>query len=266
MATNAAANETDLAEVHRMALLGRMLAAVVHELNTPLASLTSNNQTALRTIEKLKVELEERADHARPVEGERIEKAAHLADSLASLAAVDRLACERMAAVIRSLRPFSRTDARDLRRVQLQDLLDDALKLVQWTYRRRITVERDYGGLPDIECVPQALSQVFLNLLANAGQAIEGDGRVIIRTRAQDDSVRVSISDSGKGVRPEDLPRIFSPGFSTRPPGEGAGLGLAISREIVVDAHGGSLECESQPGAGATFHVTLPIRQKKHAN
>ncbi|MBZ5584682.1 MAG: hypothetical protein LAQ30_21220 [Acidobacteriia bacterium] len=253
---SAPANESVVAEVHRMASVGRMLAAVVHELNTPIASLLSNSQTALRSIELLKDLVAGGRDPAR---------AMAVLDNLASLAAVDELACERVAAVVRSLRPFSRAGGVRCQ-TRIHDLLDDALKLVEWTYRRRIAVQRDFGEIPEIECLPEALRQVFLNLLVNAGQAIEGEGVVTVRTRAEGDCIHIAISDTGKGIRPEDRPRIFSRGFTTKPAGEGTGLGLALARDIVTGAHGGSIDFESQPGAGATFHVRLPIAYNRHAD
>ncbi len=257
MASNAPGNESVVAEVRRMASVGRMLEAVVHELNTPIASLLSNTETALRSIEVLKELVAGGRDPAR---------AAALLETLASLAAVDKLACERVAAVVRSLRPFSRAGGGEVRKAQVHELIDDSLKLVQWSYRRRIGVQRDFGRIPEIECVPEELRQVFLNLLMNAGQAIEGEGTVTVRTRQQGECVHIAISDTGRGIRPEDRPRIFSRGFSTKPTGEGTGLGLALARDIVTGAHGGSIDFESSPGAGATFHVRLPIAYNKHAD
>ena len=251
MATDA----SQFAEIHKLALLGRMLAAVVHELNTPLGALTSNADIISRSVEALKGVVEPSA------------KALGLMDGIGRLAAVDKMACERMAAVVRSLRTFSRPGESELRAVQIRDVIEDALKLAQWIYGQRIAVERDFGAVPEVECHPQALTQVFLNLLVNAGQAIEGQGAVTVRTRAEGAFVHIAVSDTGKGIRPEDRPKIFSRGFSTKPPEEGTGLGLSIARDIVVGAHGGALDFESRPGAGATFHVRLPIRQSKtHAD
>jgi two-component system NtrC family sensor kinase len=107
------------------------------------------------------------------------------------------------------------------------------------------------------------LDQVFLNLLVNAGQAIEGEGRVGVRTRLDGSEVCVSISDTGKGIAPEQQQKIFTQGFTTKPVGVGTGLGLAISREIVVEKHGGRIDFESEPGVGTTFHIHIPLEQKR---
>ena len=242
-----------LAEARKMASLGQLLTAVVHEINTPIGSLASNNQVARRSFDALKTALAGSPD------------AAGIVETLASLAAVDKIACERLVAVVHSVRGFSSAARGDRGSAQVNDLIDNALKLAAWIYGKRIIVEKDYGDLPAVECYPQPLGQAFLNLLVNAGQAIGGQGTVTVRTRVEGGSIHIAISDTGPGIRPEDRPKIFSSGFSTKPSGEGTGLGLAITRDIVVELHGGAIDFESQPGAGATFNVRIPTEQgRKH--
>jgi signal transduction histidine kinase len=139
------------------------------------------------------------------------------------------------------------------------------MKLTGCVFRRRVTTETDFGQLPEVECYPHLLNQVFLNLLVNAGQAIEGEGKVTVRTRVDGDYVHISIADTGKGIQPEDRHRIFGAGYSTKAIGEGTGLGLAISREIVVDTHHGMIDFESEPGVGTTFHVHIPLTHPQAA-
>jgi two-component system NtrC family sensor kinase len=126
-------------------------------------------------------------------------------------------------------------------------------------------VETDFGEIPPVECHPNMLNQVFLNLLVNAGQAIEGEGKITVCTRHEGDGVHISISDTGHGIRPEDRPKIFAGGFTTKAVGVGTGLGLSISRKIVEEVHGGSIGFESQVGVGTTFHIRVPIQQAKAA-
>ncbi len=116
------------------------------------------------------------------------------------------------------------------------------------------------GELPEVECHPHLLSQVFLNLLVNAGQAIEGEGKITVRTRLEGASVHVAIADTGRGMTAEQRQKVFSAGFTTNPLGVGTGLGLPISRQIIQEVHGGSIEFESQPGVGTTFHIRIPVR------
>ena len=242
-----------VAELYKMASLGRLLAGVVHEINTPISSILTNNEVLVRSLDKLHALLG--ADAAKG-------KALEIVDTMRSLASVDKIACERISSVVRSLRTFSRADESEVRKADLHELLKNTLKLSGCEYRQRVQVETDFCELPEVECYPHLLSQVFLNLLINAGQAIVGDGKVTVRTRLEDGWVHVTVSDTGCGIAPENREKIFTPGFTTKPLGQGTGLGLSISRRIVVDAHGGSIDFESTPCAGSTFHVRIPLRQK----
>jgi signal transduction histidine kinase len=144
--------------------------------------------------------------------------------------------------------------------------MDNSLKLAHCDFRRRIEVVTEYGEIPEVECEPRQLGQVFLNLLVNAGQAITGEGTVSIKTEREGEFVHVSISDTGCGIAPEHRDRIFSSRFTTKAPGIGTGLGLAISRDIVEGAHGGTIDFESEVGTGTTFHVRLPLSQGSGAD
>jgi signal transduction histidine kinase len=227
----------------------------VHEINTPIGSILSNNDVILRSLELLKKSL--------PDAG--AERARDIVETCRSLASVDQIACERISSLIRSLKTYARVDSDERRKADLNNLLQAMVKLMQGEFRRRVQVELDLGDLPEIQCYPQMLCQVFLNLLSNAGQAIEGEGLITVRTRAEGGSLHVSVRDSGKGIPLEIQPKIFGCGFSTKPIGVGTGLGLAISRQIVEDKHGGRISFESAPGEGATFHVYIPIAGKEPA-
>lgn len=250
--------EQQLIVEHRMASIGRLLASIVHEINTPIGSIFSNNQVTLRSLEKLRELL---ADE-RP---ESIGKARSILENILTLAAVDKIACERISTVIRGLRIFARVDASERRKTDVNESLRDTLKLTHAEFRRRITVETDFGDIPEVECYPNMLNQVFLNLLVNAGHAIEGEGRITVRTRMEGDHVHISIADTGRGMDQETQKRIFTPGYTTKPEGVGTGLGLSISRRIVEEKHGGSITFESQPGVGTTFHVRIPIARAQGA-
>jgi signal transduction histidine kinase len=121
-------------------------------------------------------------------------------------------------------------------------------------------VRKEYGDLPPVECLLSQLNQVFMNLLVNAGQSIETKGTITIRTGTQGNSVWVEISDTGKGIAPENIGRIFDPFFTTKPVGKGTGLGLSVSYSI-IQKHHGRIEVESEVGKGTTFRIWLPIRQ-----
>lgn len=248
-----------LAEAHGMASLGRLSAGIVHEINTPIGSIFSNNEVIGRTLERVKTMLTQALESGTP-------PPAKVLDSLnviAGLTDVDKLACERISGIIRSLKTLARGSNHELRKTDVNELIGHTLKLSNAVFRRRINFEADLGEIPEVECYPGLLGQVLLNLVVNAAQAIECEGTVTVRSRAADGWVSISVEDTGGGISPEDAARIFEAGFTTKPIGEGTGIGLTLSREIIVDAHRGFIDFETQPGQGTTFHVRIPIRQQQ---
>lgn len=244
-----------LTEAYKLVSLGRLVSGIVHEINTPIGSILSNNEVTTRSLEKLAQLLGEAQQRGAPPPA----KALEIVETVRGLAAVDKIACERISGIIRGLKTYARVDEADLRKVDLHEVIRNTLKLSGCEYRRRVAVETDFGDIPLVECYPQLMSQVLLNLLVNAGQAIEGEGKIVVRTRSEDGWVRISISDNGRGIQPEHRERIFAPGFTTKPVGVGTGLGLTITREIVVDTHKGEIGFETEVGAGTTFHVRIPV-------
>lgn len=248
-----------LVEAHRLASLGRLSAGIIHEIKTPIGSIFSNNDVILRSIDKIKELLSNaQAESAPPPK-----KALDMIDIIAGLAAVDKIACERISGIIRSLKTFSRVNENERLKADINNMLLNTIKLTSTVFRDRVRIETDLGELPQVECYPGLLNQVFLNLIVNAGQAIEGvDGRIVVRTRQEGDSVHISVADNGGGIPLEIQPKIFAAGFTTKAFGEGTGLGLSISREIVEDTHHGQIGFESEPGKGTTFHVRIPVERE----
>ena len=247
-----------LTEEHKMASIGRLLASIVHEINSPIGSILSNNQVIIRSLEVIQQAV---------VSGEHagLEKARRAVETCLSLAGVDKIACERISEVVRGLKTFARVDSSELRKVNVNEQLQNTLKLTHGEFHRRIVVETDFGELPPVECHQHLLNQVFLNILVNAGQAIEGEGTITVRTRRENGWAHISISDTGHGIKPEDRSKIFAGGFTTKAVGVGTGLGLSISKKIIEETHGGSLDFDSEPGVGTTFHVRIPLEQRKPA-
>jgi two-component system NtrC family sensor kinase len=248
-----------LAESHKMASLGRLSAGIVHEINSPIGSIFSNNEVILRALNKLKEMLASAVEQGTPPSP----KVLQIVDTIASLAEVDRIACERISGVIRSLKTFARVNESDLLKVDINDMLRNTIKLTGSMFRNRIAFECVFGDLPEVECYPGLLNQVFLNLIANAAQAVPGEGQVTVRTDLEGARVHISVEDNGSGIPIEVRPKIFAAGFTTKPLGEGTGLGLTITREIVEDTHGGSISFETEVGVGTTFHVRIPIQQPR---
>src|SRR6267378_5297273 len=172
-----------------------------------------------------------------------------------------REGAERARKIVRDLRVFARTEADVWQAVDLHEELESSLTLVNHLLKDRVTVHRTFGRLPSVECVRSQIDQVFLNLLANAAQAITGRGAITIETRVEDGCAVVGVNDTGAGIAPDVIGRIFDPFFTTKPVGEGTGLGLSISYEI-VKKHGGEIRAESPPGGGATFTVRLPLTRR----
>ena len=236
--------QAQLVQSEKMAALGNLVAGVAHEINTPIGALKSNNDLFIRSLAKLR---DDNADHGK------------ILDSIDSLNNVNREALDRIVKIVNSLRKFARLDAAEQDTVDIHEGLDSTLTLVNHQLKNRITVHRDYGKLPAIKCFPNQLNQVFMNILVNAAQAIEGQGEIRIATSLRDGSAVIEISDSGKGIAPENMERIFDPGFTTKGSGVGTGLGLSIVYQIIRDAHHGDIEVESEVGEGTTFRILLPI-------
>jgi signal transduction histidine kinase len=157
-----------------------------------------------------------------------------------------------------SLRKFSRLDEAEIQKADIHEGIDSTLTLVHHELKNKVDVIKEYGDIPPINCYPNQLNQVFMNLIVNAAHAIEGKGHIRIKTFVDRKNLTIEISDTGKGIPPEDLKRIFDPGFTTKGVGVGTGLGLAISYRIVKD-HNGKLEVESEVGKGTKLRVVLPI-------
>ena len=275
-------SQAQLVQSEKMASLGQMVAGVAHEINTPLGYARSNARTVRNTLGEIR-ELCQSQGHALSLLGAANASEDEIAAAVAGaeeqrqalnpdelMADLDGLLVDadhglvQIADLVSSLKDFSRVDRSRTDLFDLNAGIDSALKICNNQLKDRIEIVRDFGSLPEIECSPSQLNQVFLNLLTNAGQAIEGEGRIHIQTRAERNGVQVRISDSGSGMSEDVKKRIFEPFFTTKPVGKGTGLGLSIVFRI-VEEHGGRIEVESKLGQGTSFILHLPLAQARPA-
>lgn len=246
------ATQTRLSQSEKMAALGNLVAGIAHEINTPLGAIGSNTDVFNRALRKLEAILS----------GPEVKQAvAPVMAMLAELNDTNREACQRVSAILKNLRSFVRLDEAEWKFADLHEGIESTLTLAAHLARGRIEVVREYGDLPAVECRPGQINQVVMNLLVNAFQAIEGRGTVWVRTRRAGDEVTLEVEDSGSGIKPENLARVFEAGFTTKRVGLGTGLGLAITHRIVED-HGGRIRAECEPGRGARFVIQLPVRRR----
>ena len=241
--------QAQLIQSAKMASLGQLVAGIAHEINNPLSFVYAN----LDHLERFLGKLEAAAGEAGP---EFKETAAQIAKLIQS----SKEGARRTREIVQNLRAFSRPDQAEPKPVDLHQGRSSTLEHLRPLFRDRIVVHQEFGRIPNVMGLTGQLNQVFMNLLANAGEAIAGPGQVWIKTWPQGERVYVSIRDSGPGIPPENLGKIFDPFFTTKEVGKGTGLGLAIAYGI-VEKHGGEIRVESRPGQGACFIISLPVRR-----
>ena len=156
---------------------------------------------------------------------------------------------------------FRSLDRADEDWFDVREGLERTLTITKNMLRYGIEVSKQFGDVPKIRCAPSRLNQVFINLVTNAVQAMDGEGRLELATRDLGDEIEISVSDTGCGIPEENVARIMDPFFTTKPVGQGTGLGLSIVRSIVEEEHGGRLHVSSVVDVGTTFTVTLPLRK-----
>lgn len=261
-----------LHQAERMASIGTLAAGIAHEINNPVSFIASNLTTLDGYIGDLRSVIDEETDlisrclcfdelstYARKAAAIRQEKEIdELMLDLPDLVRESLDGAQRIAAIVQSLREFSRVDDLGTTRANPNQIIETTLNIVQNKGIERIAIELDLGDVPQIDCYAGRLGQVVLNLLLNAANAIDGEGVIRICTWVEADQLHVDVTDTGRGIRPENIDRIFDPFYTTMDVGQGKGLGLSTVHGIVTD-HGGTIEVTSVVGEGSTFSVRLPL-------
>ncbi len=264
--------QSQLVDAEKMAALGQLTAGIAHEINNPINFVTSNIKPLELDINDLReiIQKYEQLDFDKEIRPqiEEIESfkqqidLAFVNNEISSLLSGISEGAKRTAEIIRSLRNFSRLDESDMKPIDLNEGLDSTIVLVRSNIPSNITVIKDFGNLPKVECQPGKINQVFMNLISNAIQAIKSkevqaeEEFLTIKSWYIDQQVKISIKDSGIGMSDEVKHRIFEPFFTTKEVGEGTGLGLSIVFSI-IENHKGNIEVISKPNEGTEFIITL---------
>jgi signal transduction histidine kinase len=258
-----------LLQSEKLASIGQLAAGVAHEINNPIGYIFSNFGTLEGYLGQLfdMLAAYERAEASVNVPDiaaglrelrERIELE-FLKEDIPVLMRESRQGIVRVRQIVQDLKDFSRVDStQDFQWANLHHGIDSTLNVVASEIKYKADVVKEYGSIPDVECLPSQINQVVMNLVINAAHAMgERRGCITIRTGAEGDEVWLEVADNGSGIPPDTLKRIFEPFFTTKQVGVGTGLGLSVSYGI-VQKHRGRIDVDSVPGQGTTFRVTLP--------
>ena len=273
--------QAQLIESEKKSSIGQLVAGIAHEINNPVSFIYGNIDFAKAYLQDL-LDLVQIYETTFPKPGTAIEKFREdidiefLQSDCIDLLESMKNGASRIREIVLFLRTFSRLDESQMKRVNVHDGLESTLMIINHrlqanAHRPMIQTIKNYGVLPPVECYAGQLNQVFMNLLVNSIDAIdsawenhthEEPPQITITTESQAmESIAISIADNGVGMSDLIRQRLFTPFYSTKPVGKGKGLGLSLCHAIIVDHHGGELSCESEPGKGTTFTITLPLHQ-----
>lgn len=254
---------SQLLQSEKLAAIGQLAAGVAHEINNPIGFVFSNLKTLsvyVRDLLKMIDAVEDAADLNELRQLKRELDYDYIRGDVEALIHESEDGIDRVKRIISALKDFSHIEEEEFRPADLHRGLDTTLNVVNNELKYKAEVVKEYGALPQVECIPSQINQVVMNLLVNAAHAIEGFGRISLRTGCEQSEVWVEVEDSGKGIEPKLINRIFEPFFTTKPVGKGTGLGLALSYNI-VQKHNGRIDVRSEVGVGTCFRVFLPIKQ-----
>ncbi len=248
------ATQSQLVQLEKIAAIGKLVAGMMHEMNTPLGASNSAIDVSTRCIKKI-ADYQQTCDSIEELcaSGELDKLLEHVQQNQQ----ITRDANERMSRILGNLKSFIRLDGSDREEVDIHRGLDSAVALLENECGDRIRIVREYGDLPVVDCCAGEINQVFMSLLTNAIEAIPGEGTVGIRTSMKNGDIRIAISDTGAGIAPDVRRHLFDPAFSTKGPRVKAGMGLMVGLNI-VQKHGGRIDVDSEVGEGSTFTVVIP--------
>jgi signal transduction histidine kinase len=264
--------ESQLVQSEKLASLGQLAAGVAHEINNPIGFISSN----LGALDGYFKQLQDMLDAYREAENaigssevieqlgklrERVELD-FLREDIPLLIKESKEGIGRVGQIVKDLKDFSRVDSnQEWQWANLQQGIESTLNIVANELKYKADVVKEFQQLPDIECLPSQINQVIMNLIVNASQAMGPErGTITLRTGLEGETVSIEVADTGIGIEPDNLQKIFDPFYTTKPVGQGTGLGLSLSYGI-VKKHQGDISVRSEVGVGSTFRVELPVRQ-----
>ncbi|MFH1625454.1 MAG: PAS domain S-box protein, partial [Pseudomonadota bacterium] len=265
--------QSQLLQQEKLASIGQLAAGVAHEINNPVAFVNSNLGTIgghTKDILKLLRKFEDGEEILKHSTDERISTFYNeveqvkaeidlnfILEDCETVIAESLEGTERVRKIIQNLKDFSHVDEGELKYADINEGVESTLNIVWNELKYKARVTKDYGDIPEINCYPQQLNQVFMNVLVNAAHAIEKQGEISVKTYCDNGCVCIQISDTGCGIPAENIPKLFDPFFTTKEVGKGTGLGLSMAYGI-VQKHGGRIRVESTVGKGSTFTIELP--------
>jgi len=251
----------------KMASIGQLAAGVAHEINNPIGFISGNLRALNKYIDKftdfidIQSNIIEKMDIKEIIEELEVKKKKlkldYVRGDVKNLINESLEGTERISKIVQNLKTFSRINGEGYKHADINECIENTINIIWNELKYKATVKKDYGKIPQTLCYPLELNQVFMNILINASQAIEGYGEILIKTRYNNGNIYISISDTGSGIGEEIKNKIFEPFFTTKDVGKGTGLGLSITYDI-IKKHKGDIRFESQAGAGTTFTVMIP--------
>jgi len=264
--------QVQMLQREKMASIGQLAAGVAHEINNPIGFIMSNLGTLGKYLERIRRFISAQDEIISELEGEEVArrrdltkktlKIDYILKDIDSLVSESLDGAERVKMIVQDLKSFSRVDEAEMKMVDLRECLDSTINIVWNELKYKATLKKEYGDVPPLRCNPQQLNQVFMNLLVNAGHAIENQGEIGVRTCQEGENAVIAISDTGCGITEDIAARIFEPFFTTKEVGKGTGLGLSISYDI-VKKHNGEISVKSEQGRGTTFTVRIPVQERR---
>lgn len=271
--------QNQLLQQEKMASIGQLAAGVAHEINNPMGFITSNLSTLkdyMKKITEYNTICGESVQGIKAIDHERVKECVQkIEDSfkklqldfilgdIADLIEESLEGAGRVRKIVTDLKSFSHQDDEKLQEADINQGLLSTINIVWNELKYKATLTKELGDLPLVRCYPQKLNQVFMNILINAGHAIEEQGEIRVKSAVADERVFIEISDTGCGIPQENINRIFEPFFTTKEVGKGTGMGLSLAYDIIHNKHGGEITIESHVGKGTTFRIHIPINRNE---